>query len=91
MPFKKGQSGNPNGRSVKQHREANELQKRAKKHTRESVDTLVRWMRDGDGRVSVAACTQLLDRGYGKPAQTMEGTGKNGEISIKLIPGDDKL
>ena len=91
MPFKKGQSGNPNGRSIAAVKATNDLQKRAKRHTKESVETLVKWMRDGDGRVSVSAANSLLDRGYGKPSQTLEGNGKGGELTVRLIKGDENL
>lgn len=33
----------------------------------------------------VAAISQLLDRGWGKPAQTVEGTGEGGAIVIRWL------
>ena len=50
----------------------------ARKHTDEAIDRLVYWMRSDNGRSSVGAATALLDRGWGKPAQGVELTGKDG-------------
>ena len=67
--FKPGQSGNPKGFS-KAHAEVARL---ARKHTEESITTLVTIMRDPDqpGSVRVKACEVLLDRGHGKAPQTI--------------------
>lgn len=69
MGFKKGQSGNPSGRP-KEDREVKEL---ARKHTRAAIARLVFWMESENAKASVSACTALLDRGHGKPAQTLLG------------------
>jgi hypothetical protein len=70
MPFKKAQSGNPGGR-VGIPAEVREL---ARSHTTAAIKRLAHWMNSDDPRASVAACNALLDRGHGKPQQTLEVT-----------------
>ena len=70
MPFQPGQSGNPGGRP-KILAEVREL---ARTHTAEAIETLALIMRDPNqnARARVAAARELLDRGYGKPPQSLE-------------------
>jgi len=63
--FKKGQSGNPGGRP-KENQEVREL---ARQHTEEAVERLAYWMRSPEAKASVQACVQMLNRGWGAPAQ----------------------
>ena len=58
-----------------------EIRSLARKHTDEAIERLVYWMRS-DSKHSVYACIALLDRGWGKPAQTIEVSG---EITNKVI------
>jgi len=66
MAFKKGQSGNPGGRP----KLAFDIQELARTHTKDAVDALVLALTDP--RTRVAAASALLDRGYGKPIQTVQ-------------------
>jgi hypothetical protein len=63
----KGRSGNPGGRP--------KLPEEAKAQIRDlaplAIAALAKALESDDERVVVAAATQILDRGYGKPAQTV--------------------
>lgn len=80
MKFKKGKSGNPGGRP----KEDGDVKKLARKHTTEAVETLAKWMRSDNAKASVSASQALLDRGYGRPIQAIEGTGPEGSFVGKL-------
>ena len=69
MPFVKGQSGNPGGRP----KENAEIKALAREHGPQAITKLAELMGGSDPRVSVAAAQALLDRGYGKPTQTIAG------------------
>jgi len=68
MPFKKGQSGNPGGRP-KENAEVKEL---ARAHGPKAIAKLAELLDGDDPRVAVSAAQALLDRGYGKPHQSMD-------------------
>lgn len=82
--WKPGQSGNPGGRP----RVIADLQKLAQSHTEEAVETLVSVMKakSAPPAARVAAAAHILDRGYGKPTQTVNATVERiGQLS------DDEL
>jgi hypothetical protein len=66
--FPAGQSGNPGGRP----KVLADVQALARRHTRKAIRTIAGVMNDkkADPRARVAAALALLDRGYGKPAQS---------------------
>ncbi len=70
MPVKlweKGQSGNPSGR-----RKVNvELRDLAMLHAVHAISALVECLSCENPSVRVSAANSILDRGYGKPAQTV--------------------
>ena len=74
--FKKGQSGNPGGRP----KEIAEVRELAREQTEFAIETLVRIAGDKKAThaAQVSAASALLDRGWGKPIQAMEHTGKDG-------------
>ncbi len=73
MPFVKGRSGNPRG-GKKRAPVLKEIEELARYAGPDAIDRLKHWMRDADGRISVAAAKVLLDRGFGTPTQTVNAT-----------------
>src|SRR5262245_25567848 len=95
MPrFQKGQSGNPGGRP----KVVGEVQELARKHTAEAVATLVRIMRDkkAPAAAQAVAANSILDRGYGRPPQSLEAKINRGSIremtdqELMLIAASDE-
>ncbi len=68
--WKKGQSGNPNGRP----KVVGELRDLAREHTPTALRALIEvaGSRSAPESARVAAATAILDRGYGKPLQQIE-------------------
>lgn len=69
MPFKKGASGNPGGRP----KALATVQDMARSHTEASIATLA-FIRDNPEAADasrVAASQALLDRGWGRPSQSV--------------------
>ena len=71
MPFEKGKSGNPGGRP----KEVAEVRELAKKHGPAAIERLVKLMTSENERTAVAACEAILNRGYGRPAQSVTVAG----------------
>ena len=69
--FEKGQRGDPGGRP----RVIGEIRDLAREYSEDAIAALVNVCRLGRNEsVRVAAATALLDRGYGKPVQTLHAT-----------------
>lgn len=67
--FKKGQSGNPNGRP----RIPEDVKEAAKAYTVEAINTLVDVMTTGKNDASrVNAAVAILNRGWGQPKQNVD-------------------
>lgn len=86
--FKPGRSGNPGGRPKGE----GELRDLARVYTYEAVSTLVEIMRSGKGRERALAASILLDRGWGKPAQSLEHTllAVQKVVPVINITGEDE-
>ena len=80
MPFKKGQSGNPGGRPKAEK----EVVEAARAAGPRCVEVLVDLLDHTDSRVRMAAAEQLLNRGFGKPRQTIESDVR-GPFTIKFV------
>lgn len=74
MAFKPGQSGNPSGRPAVNP----DVTLAARAHTAAALNVLARALRDSDARVRVVAANSILDRAWGKPAQTLTATVNRG-------------
>jgi hypothetical protein len=83
--FQKGISGNPGGQS-KAKQEVTEL---ARLHGPACIEALAGIALDPTAPppARVSAITALLDRGFGKPKQTVENTGN---LSISVVTGIDR-
>jgi hypothetical protein len=74
----KGQSGNPGGRRKQDYR----IRELAQQYTMEALATLRSIMKKSiDDRARVAAANAILDRGYGKPAQAIDLSAKDGSLA----------
>jgi len=80
MPFKKGQSGNPGGRP----KEVAEVRELAKEHGPAAIERLAELMGSDNERTAVAACEAILNRGYGRPAQSVTLAGEEDGPPIQM-------
>lgn len=89
--WRPGESGNPGGRP----KELGDLREIARKHTPEAIETLVSVMHNARAtdQARVHAATALLDRGWGRPAQTINATidANNVDIDARLQDRAAKL
>lgn len=73
MAFKKGQSGNPNGRPKVVLADGRSLSDIAKQHTEAAIATLVAVMEEGESDAArVSAANAILDRAWGRPKQELD-------------------
>jgi len=84
-PFKKGQSGNPNGRpKLPDLSEAIAKVLAEEKDGMTALDAILAALRAKAAKGDVRAAQELLDRGFGKSKQSMDVT-TGGETINKLV------
>jgi hypothetical protein len=60
-----------------------EIRSLARAHTEEAINCLVGVMRNStNDSAKVSAAEKLMDRGWGKPAQPVDGDGEGGAINL---------
>jgi Family of unknown function (DUF5681) len=92
MPFKPGQSGNPNGRPRSQTRAIANLAFEARKHSVLALKTLVEVCKKGETEaLRMAAANALLDRGFGRPTQSVDLTADGPIVQFNLFGDMDPL
>jgi Family of unknown function (DUF5681) len=87
--FKKGQSGNPNGRPKKLPK-LDELLADILGEEKDGIsaaEAIMKALRAKATKGDIRAAEVLLDRAYGKPKQTTELTGSNGD-PVQIIISD---
>lgn len=87
--FKKGQSGNPNGRPKKLPK-LDELLADILGEEKDGIsaaEAIMKALRAKATKGDIRAAEALLDRAYGKPKQTTELTGSNGD-PVQIIISD---
>lgn len=79
--FRKGQSGNPTGRP----KIIAEVRDLARAHTEDAIKALVRIVTSGESEAArVSAAQALLDRGWGKPSQSIDIGGQQ-DNPLKVV------
>lgn len=92
MPFEPGQSGNPRGRASVSSEER-KVQLLAREHTVRALNKLASLIDAENEKVAVSACTAILDRGWGKPTQSVQLSDPDGlpigiTVSYGRLSGD---
>lgn len=63
-----------------------EIRSLARGHTAEAINCLVGIMRNGTNEsAKVSAAEKILDRGWGKAAQPIDGDGEGGPVKLEAI------
>jgi Family of unknown function (DUF5681) len=66
--FKKGESGNPGGRP----KLPTDIREAFKAKAPQALEVLTRCLQSDDDRIAMMAAQAILDRGYGKPTQSID-------------------
>jgi hypothetical protein len=85
MPFQPGQSGNPGGRRRKSD-DDRKVEELARSLGEDAVNTLASIMKDAKAPASArsAAAQAVLDRGFGRPLQSIRHGGEEDAAPIRL-------
>ena len=84
MTFKKGQSGNPNGRPKHKLPDGRPVSELARDYSERALTVLIDVMEDAEASKAarVSAAEAVLDRGWGKPKQDMDINVKTDRAEI---------
>lgn len=84
MPFKKGQSGNPGGRSPRLTTDGRSIAEIARDHSGDAIKTLATIAKNEkeSAAARVSAANSILDRAWGKAKQPIVG-GDDGDAPIR--------
>jgi hypothetical protein len=87
MPFQKGQSGNPGGKSKVVLPDGKTLTDLARDHTAKAVEALVAVIDNAEASdaAKVSAATAILDRGWGRPKQDLGIEMKSDEAAASML------
>jgi hypothetical protein len=85
MTFQPGQSGNPGGRRRKSD-DDRKVEELARAYGREAIKTLAFIMRSKNAPASArsAAAQAMLDRGFGRPLQSIRHGGEEDAAPIRI-------
>lgn len=87
MPFAKGTAGNPNGRPKGSVNKDNPLKTLCKQHTPQALKGIVDLANNSeDDGIKFKARAWICEQAYGKAAQNVELSGKDGEqLTVGII------
>lgn len=92
MPFEKGNRANPGGRpKTKLWADALRVSVLDAKDDKQKLRTIAEKVVDEAMQGNMSAVKEIGDRLDGKPAQTHEGSGDDGEFLFRMLKYDDKL
>jgi hypothetical protein len=83
MPFQKGWKGGPGRPKTIGAAKLWSIKQAAREHCPEALARIVKHMNSDDDRVSLAACIAIIERGFGKPEQKVDGEIKH---AFALVP-----
>lgn len=81
MPFKKGQSGNPSGRS----KGSTDFVKAVQQHAKKALENICLIANNPEHPDYYKANQWLCERGHGKPSQALEVGGEGGGPIVVVV------
>jgi len=81
MAFEKGKSGNPTGRP----KENAEIKALAQEKSVEAFNKIVSLLYSEDDKIALSAAKEIIDRGYGKAAQSIDVSDSDGTIAAAIL------
>lgn len=90
--FRPGQSGNPAGKPKLRLADGRTINELCREHTQEAIETLIAVASDDTAppAARVSASIAILDRGWGRPKQTIETEGSI-DLAAALAAGNARV